>query len=83
MARHPEHIDSATSQFYINLADNPSLDHTSAETPEDYGYCVFGKVIEGLDVVDKIRNVKTSPKHPPHRDVPMNTVEIISVTRVE
>ena len=61
MVRHAEYIHSATSQFFINLADNPSLDYqeetdaeAEAKDPESYGYCVFGEVIEGLDVVDKI-----------------------------
>jgi len=56
MLRDPESIDSAQSQFFINLADNPALDHRE-RTPEGYGYCVFGQVIEGMDVVDQIGNV--------------------------
>ncbi len=48
--------DSATSQFYFNLQDNPSLDH-AGEDPSSYGYCVFGKIIEGLDVIDQISQV--------------------------
>lgn len=56
MIRLPNSIDSATSQFFINVADNPDLDYT-APTPEGYGYCVFGKVTDGMDVVDKINNV--------------------------
>lgn len=59
-----EEIDSATSQFLINLADNPQLDHKSREVaapgkPDQYGYCVFGEVIAGWDVVEKIAQVKT------------------------
>jgi len=53
MVRQPDDIDSATSQFFINVADNPSLDYKGRK-PEEYGYCVFGKVIEGMEVVDKI-----------------------------
>ena len=53
MVRQPDAIDSATSQFFINVADNPSLDYKGRK-PEEYGYCVFGKVIEGMEVVDKI-----------------------------
>jgi cyclophilin family peptidyl-prolyl cis-trans isomerase len=57
MYRLPTTIDSATSQFFINVADNPSLDYKD-RTPEGYGYCVFGKVIEGMDVVDAINRVE-------------------------
>jgi cyclophilin family peptidyl-prolyl cis-trans isomerase len=54
MARDPAAgIDSATSQFYINLADAPSLDH-HGDAPDQYGYCVFGEVIEGLSVAEQI-----------------------------
>ena len=55
MVRPPDAIDSATSQFFINLADNSALDHRDT-TPEGYGYCVFGKVTDGMDVVDAIGN---------------------------
>ena len=58
MARRPDVIDSSTSQFFINLSDNSALDHTG-ETPEAYGYCVFGKVVEGIDVVEKIAKTPT------------------------
>ncbi len=57
MVRFPDAIDSATSQFFINLADNPPLDYRD-RTPAGYGYCVFGEVVEGLDVVDKIGEAK-------------------------
>ena len=53
MVRLPRAIDSATCQFLINVADNEALDFRD-RTPEGYGYCVFGQVIEGMDVVDKI-----------------------------
>jgi len=53
MVRLPDAIDSATSQFFINVADNPVLDHRD-RTPEEYGYCVFGEVISGMEVVDMI-----------------------------
>lgn len=69
-------VDSATAQFFINVVDNPYLDYQS---PGNYGYAVFGKVIKGMDVVDKIKDVKTGTKGP-HRDVPVEPVEIISVT---
>jgi cyclophilin family peptidyl-prolyl cis-trans isomerase len=51
-------IDSATSQFFINLVDSPSFDHRG-DSPDDYGYCVFGEVTEGLDVADKISRAGT------------------------
>jgi len=57
MVRQPDAIDSATSQFFINVADNPSLDYKGRK-PEEYGYCVFGKVIEGMEVVDKINALR-------------------------
>ncbi len=57
MVRFPDAIDSATCQFFINVADNPALDYRD-RTPAGYGYCVFGEVIEGLDVVDKIGSAK-------------------------
>jgi cyclophilin family peptidyl-prolyl cis-trans isomerase len=53
MARQSDVIDSSTCQFFINLADNPHLDHKS-RTDTEYGYCVFGEVIEGMEVVEKI-----------------------------
>ena len=66
--------DSASSQFFINVGDNNSLNHTAA-TSSGWGYCVFGKVVEGMDVVDKIRAVKTTSKAG-HRDVPIEAVFI-------
>jgi cyclophilin family peptidyl-prolyl cis-trans isomerase len=53
MLREPDNSDSATSSFFINAADNPSFDYT-ARTPEGYGYCVFGEVVQGKEVVDRI-----------------------------
>lgn len=57
MSRHPEYADSATSQFYFNLADNATLDQTDTENGETFGYCVFGEVVEGIDVLEKIAKV--------------------------
>lgn len=54
MARDPEVAHSATSQFFFNLVDNPGLDFVSEASDAEYGYCVFGQIIEGLDVLDKI-----------------------------
>lgn len=73
-------IDSATSQFFINLIDNPFLDHRD-ETPGGYGYAVFGKVIEGMDVVDAIGLAETGSKNG-FDDVPLETVKINSI-RIE
>jgi len=66
--------DSASSQFFINVGDNDFLNHT-AKNASGWGYCVFGKVVEGMDVVDKIRAVKTTSKAG-HRDVPIEPVII-------
>ena len=69
---------SATSQFFINIFDNNSLNHT-APTPQGWGYCVFGKVVDGIEVVDAIRDVETG-RHGMHADVPVEDVLIESVT---
>lgn len=58
MARDPRDANSATSQFFINLADNPQLDHRG-ESAEEFGYCVFGQVVDGLDVLDKMSQAPT------------------------
>jgi peptidyl-prolyl cis-trans isomerase B (cyclophilin B) len=63
---------SATAQFFINVADNEFLNHTSP-TPRGWGYAVFGKVVEGMDVVDAIRSVKTG-RAGGHQDVPVDDV---------
>ena len=65
---------SATAQFFINVTDNAFLDHT-APTRQGWGYCVFGKVTEGLEVVDAIKVVKTGMKGM-HGDVPLEAVLI-------
>jgi cyclophilin family peptidyl-prolyl cis-trans isomerase len=72
-------VDSATAQFFINVADNDSLNHRDT-TPRGYGYAVFGKVVEGMDVVDKIRKVQTTTRGP-YQDVPATPVVIKSVKR--
>lgn len=72
-------VDSATSQFFISTADNArSLDHSGLD-PAAYGYAVFGRVTEGLDVVDAIAAVQTRSQGP-HQDVPVEPVLINSVT---
>ncbi|HUP94468.1 MAG TPA: peptidylprolyl isomerase [Burkholderiales bacterium] len=65
---------SATAQFFINAADNAFLNH-SAQTSQGWGYCVFGRVVEGKDVVDKIRKVLTGSSGM-HQDVPADDVVI-------
>ena len=70
-------VDSATSQFFINLEDNDFLNF-KAPIPQYFGYCVFGKVTEGMEVVDKIRQVKTG-RRGMHQDVPVENVVILDV----
>ena len=77
MARTSE-INSATSQFFINLVDNAFLDNG----PRDYGYAVFGRVTEGMDTVDKIAAVKTG-KRKGYQDAPLEDVVILSARTVE
>jgi peptidyl-prolyl cis-trans isomerase A (cyclophilin A) len=71
-------LRSATSQFYINVANNTRLDHTGY-SPEDFGYAVFGRVLSGMEVVDKIVAVPTATKDG-HEDVPVTPVVITKVT---
>jgi peptidyl-prolyl cis-trans isomerase A (cyclophilin A) len=71
-------INSATSQFFVNLKDNDFLDHG----PRDYGYAVFGRVTEGMDVIDKIAKVSTGRKKG-YQDAPLEDVVITSARRVE
>ncbi|MGH8398880.1 MAG: peptidylprolyl isomerase [Gammaproteobacteria bacterium] len=70
-------IHSATSQFFINLADNAFLNNGS----RDYGYAVFGKVTDGTEIVDKIAGVKTG-RHGPHGDVPQDPVMLVSAKQL-
>jgi peptidyl-prolyl cis-trans isomerase A (cyclophilin A)/peptidyl-prolyl cis-trans isomerase B (cyclophilin B) len=71
-------VNSATSQFFVNLVDNAFLDHQ----PGNYGYAVFGRVAEGMDVIDAIAKVKTGRKGH-HDDVPLEPVVVKSARRVE
>lgn len=73
MARTPD-PHSASSQFFINVADNAFLDFRAANA-QGYGYCVFGKVVEGQDVIDRIRKVRTGMRAG-HQDVPVENVII-------
>ncbi len=74
MARTPD-PDSATAQFFINLVDNPALDFRGP-TRDGYGYCVFAKVVSGMDVVRRIAKVPTHSGPPPHENVPVKPVVI-------
>ncbi|QEM67211.1 peptidyl-prolyl cis-trans isomerase [Geobacter sp. FeAm09] len=74
-------VDSATSQFFINVVDNSFLDHRGKQ-PDLYGYCVFGKVLEGMETVDEIRAVKTGMSRG-HSDVPVEPVFIVSAKVIE
>lgn len=77
MAR-TQSVNSATSQFFINTADNRFLDYGT----RDYGYCVFGRVVSGMNIVETIQSVKTEAKGF-HADVPVESIVIISVKRVK
>ncbi len=70
-------VDSATSQFFINLVDNAFLDHGD----RDFGYAVFARVVEGMDVVDKIATVQTADSGA-HQNVPVEPVLVSSARRV-
>jgi cyclophilin family peptidyl-prolyl cis-trans isomerase len=82
MARDPEVPHSATSQFFFNLVDNPGLDFVSEASDAEYGYCVFGQVIEGLDVLDKIaeRPVAAQGDFPA---VPVEAVVIQNIQQIQ
>jgi len=80
MARHADAVESSTGQFFINVGDNPDLDH-QGESADRFGYCVFGEVVEGMDVVDRIaqmpaRSVADFPR------LPVETVMLESATKV-
>ena len=77
MARTNE-VNSATSQFFVNLSDNAFLDHSKAQ----YGYAVFGRVTQGLDVVDKIAAVRTGTRKQ-YQDAPLEDVTIVSARRID
>jgi cyclophilin family peptidyl-prolyl cis-trans isomerase len=81
MLRDPAVIDSSTSQFFINLADNPGLDYRG-DSSEDYGYCAFGEVTDGMDVVEKIAGVEVADRNG-FEKTPVKPVLIRSVERVD
>ena len=81
MTRDPSQIDSATSQFFINLADAPQRDHTG-DAADTYGYCVFGEVTEGLDIAEKISQAPTTDQgsdlaQTPDPPVVIKTVRVV------
>jgi peptidyl-prolyl cis-trans isomerase A (cyclophilin A) len=71
-------INSATSQFFVNLTDNGFLDHG----PRDYGYAVFGRVTDGMEVIDKIARLGTGTRKG-YQDAPLEDVVIVSARRLE
>jgi cyclophilin family peptidyl-prolyl cis-trans isomerase len=72
---------SATAQFFVNVNDNGSLDHTG-KTEHGFGYCVFGRVTDGMNVVDKIVHTPTGAQGPFSKDAPLDAVVITSARRV-
>jgi len=72
--------NSATAQFFVNVADNAFLDHAD-KTTSGWGYCVFGKVTEGMDVIDKMVGAKTGSKGPFAKDAPNEPIVIKSVKK--
>jgi cyclophilin family peptidyl-prolyl cis-trans isomerase len=82
-ARRTVDATSATAQFFINTVDNRQLDWRGDATPALSGFCVFGRVVEGMDVVDRIRVVPTGPKSPLAADVPVAPVLIESAKQLD
>jgi cyclophilin family peptidyl-prolyl cis-trans isomerase len=75
-ARRASDATSATAQFFINTVDNRQLDWRGDANPAMSGYCVFGRVVEGMDVIDRIRVVPTGAKPPFPADVPVSAILI-------
>ena len=71
---------SATAQFFVNVADNKFLDHT-AKDQQGWGYAVFGKVVDGMDVIDHMKEVPTGSQGPFSKDAPASPITITSVRR--
>jgi cyclophilin family peptidyl-prolyl cis-trans isomerase len=80
MARTSE-VNSATSQFFINVVTNDFLNHRNQQ-PDGYGYAVFGKVVQGVEVIDKIKDVPTGAKGPFNKDCPLDEVIIQTIRRL-
>jgi cyclophilin family peptidyl-prolyl cis-trans isomerase len=81
MAHQPDNEDSATCHFFINLSDNTVLDYKD-RTPQGYGYCVFGEVVEGVDIVDKIGQAPVHDVGKLER-TPVETIAIKSIRRIK
>ena len=73
-------VDSATSQFFINLIDNDYLNHTD-DSPRGFGYAVFGAVISGMEVIDEIASVETGTARGGHQNVPKEPIMILKISR--
>jgi cyclophilin family peptidyl-prolyl cis-trans isomerase len=82
-ARRSGDATSATAQFFINTVDNRQLDFRGDATPDMTGFCVFGRVVEGMDVVDRIRVVPTGAKPPFASDVPVTPVLVESAKQLD
>ncbi len=83
MARLPQAIDSATCQFFINVADNASFDHQSREgDPEEYGYCVFGRVIQGMELMDKLAGQKVTNRQEGDTDFPAAPAKMVRIDSI-
>jgi len=82
MARTPD-PDSAAAEFYINVVDNPALDFKGKTNANTWGYCVFGRVVQGLDVVDRIKSVKTSNKRSDFLNLPVKPVVITEAVQIQ
>jgi cyclophilin family peptidyl-prolyl cis-trans isomerase len=80
MVRFPDAIDSARCQFFINVSDNPSLDFKE-RTPEGYGYCVFGKIVDGMDVVDRIGSAEVTDTKDFER-TPAQAIAVKTIQRI-
>jgi cyclophilin family peptidyl-prolyl cis-trans isomerase len=82
MARTPD-PHSAAAEFFINVVDNPALDFKAKTSDKAWGYCVFGKVIKGLDVVDRIKSVKTTNKRSDFLNLPAKPVLITDAVQIQ
>jgi cyclophilin family peptidyl-prolyl cis-trans isomerase len=82
MARTPD-PNSAAAEFFINVVDNPFLDFKSKANGTTWGYCVFGRVVQGMDVVDRIKSVKTSNKRSDFANLPVKPVLIKDAVQIQ
>ena len=82
MARTPD-PHSAAAEFFINVVDNPVLDFKGKTSDQTWGYCVFGKVVQGMDVVDRIKAVQTSNKRRDFLNLPVKPVLIKDATQIQ